>query len=758
MHAAVPIGLTPELVHLIRVNFVRESPWVAEADLLLSSVCRDVGGGFFEIDEELRRLLIEELQRDPKFGPDRLSLVADFLGAWTERVRGAELWRDPEWRDFVEGQALTALSFQSPERAAHALATSMSSALGGKGGGARFIKLTQGLSAALMSQVEIVTYAVALNKLNEGDREGAMEHFNVLGPANQPVKIGNVTLPAPAELGMKERREEPTMTARPRNTTAFLPTYEHDLFISYAHEDADWVSALQKQLTERLLFRLGGCNIWQDEKNLTTGENITQELYRAIRASAAFIAVLSPSYSRSDWCARERKAFLDEAEKRDRLEIGGYGRLLKVVKFPWEENAHRKFYSKYKDVSFYGRDAESGTEREFWPTSEAFRKAVDELSFHIEKLFEAMLLGLDKVFVAHAPEDASEERESIIREIRSAGFAISPPPVGAIPKGLDRRRLLEFIGDARVSVHLLGATFDSAVREQIDLGREAGKKMVFYLVRGHEVASEKQKKLIEEIRANKWNLPAEGWGLLDSRSSAVRGHLIDLLRTPRRAGQTRVNPRDGLTYVWIPPGKFIMGCSPGDEECNPDENPAHEVTITKGFWIGQTPVTQEAYQQVVGKNPSYFKGPRLPVEMVTWEEAQAYCQAIGMRLPTEAEWEYAARAGSKAASYGELDQVAWHRDNSERKTHDVGQKQPNIFGLYDMLGNVWEWVADWFDENYYGQSTATDPPGPATTERRVHRGGSWDNLPSRVRASVRGRDKPSDRGYRVGFRCVGELL
>jgi serine/threonine protein kinase/formylglycine-generating enzyme required for sulfatase activity len=227
-------------------------------------------------------------------------------------------------------------------------------------------------------------------------------------------------------------------------------------------------------------------------------------------------------------------------------------------------------------------------------------------------------------------------------------------------------------------------------------------------------------------------------------------------RPPLRAGNTKVDAKDGLTYVWIPPGAFTMGCSPGDSECYDDEKPAHQVTLSKGFWIGQTPVTQEAYERVAKSNPSRFKGPRLPVETVNWNEAQSYCSAVNMRLPTEAEWEYAARAGSTASRYGPFDSIAWHNGNSGNKTHEVAQKQANAWGLYDMLGNVWQWAADWYGDKYYTAAAASDPQGPSGGTYRVLRGGSWLYDPWFARASNRNWYVSENRYDNVGFRCAGE--
>ncbi len=227
--------------------------------------------------------------------------------------------------------------------------------------------------------------------------------------------------------------------------------------------------------------------------------------------------------------------------------------------------------------------------------------------------------------------------------------------------------------------------------------------------------------------------------------------------------EVRTNPKDGLRYVRIPAGTFRMGCSPGDDtNCQDNEKPVREVRISKAFWMGQTAVTVGAYRRfaaATGKAmPSLtHSGDSLPMTAVNWAEAQGYCEWAGMRLPTEAEWEYAARAGTTGARYAELENVAWYRDNSDHKPHPVGQKTPNGFKLYDMLGNVWEWTADWYEGTYTGSSPVIDPTGPSTGERRVLRGGSWYSYASGVRASVRNVVHPAYRNDNIGFRCTGEL-
>jgi len=207
---------------------------------------------------------------------------------------------------------------------------------------------------------------------------------------------------------------------------------------------------------------------------------------------------------------------------------------------------------------------------------------------------------------------------------------------------------------------------------------------------------------------------------------------------PAKAGGLR--NAIGMEFVSIPPGEFTMGCSGNDGQCNPDENPRHRVQITKPFEIGTYEVTQAQWVALMQTNPSGGKGDTRPVETISKIEAQDFIAKLNAagdgyhyRLPTEAEWEYAARAGKDEPYAGPLDQVAWYAANSDDETHPVGQKKPNAWGLYDVQGNVREWVSDLYGANYYSNSPAVDPTGPPPG-----RGG-------------RGRPGGPGRGGRQGF-------
>ncbi|MDR2690543.1 MAG: formylglycine-generating enzyme family protein [Azoarcus sp.] len=228
---------------------------------------------------------------------------------------------------------------------------------------------------------------------------------------------------------------------------------------------------------------------------------------------------------------------------------------------------------------------------------------------------------------------------------------------------------------------------------------------------------------------------------------------------------TLVNTID-MEFVLIPSGSFPMGCDSDEKGCDDDESPRHQVTISQPFYLGKHEVTQAQWVKVMGHNPSYFEGYDKPVERVSWNEIQIFIERLNRkegtdkyRLPTEAEWEYAARAGTTSAysfgnDVGQADQYVWHNGNSGEQTHPVGHKQPNSWGLYDMHGNVYEWVQDWYDENYYALGAATDPSGPAEGSRRVLRGSVWCDGMENLRSAHRNHDSPDFQSENYGFRLA----
>jgi formylglycine-generating enzyme required for sulfatase activity len=220
------------------------------------------------------------------------------------------------------------------------------------------------------------------------------------------------------------------------------------------------------------------------------------------------------------------------------------------------------------------------------------------------------------------------------------------------------------------------------------------------------------------------------------------------------AARSRVNAADGQTYAWIPPGSFAMGCSTGDGDCEPDELPVHTVRIRRGFWLSRTEVTNAQYaKRMKATQRAEGATDADPAVGMDWREAKAYCSAIGGRLPTEAEWEYAARAGSRERYYDTLSAAAWFEANSDDRSHPVGQKAPNAFGLHDMLGNVYEWVLDRY-YNKYDDTTAEIEEPLAPNASGVARGGAWHSRAQDLRVSNRYGIPTDYADANVGVRCA----
>ncbi|MBT3202236.1 MAG: SUMF1/EgtB/PvdO family nonheme iron enzyme [Phycisphaerales bacterium] len=235
--------------------------------------------------------------------------------------------------------------------------------------------------------------------------------------------------------------------------------------------------------------------------------------------------------------------------------------------------------------------------------------------------------------------------------------------------------------------------------------------------------------------------------------------------SPRRELVLDIGKSVAIKLVSIPAGKFVMGSSNREAGHKRDESPRHTVMISKTFYMGITEVTQEQYERVMGKNPSKFKGPQNPVECVSWNNATAFCRALSkktgrtVRLPTEAQWEYACRAGTTTRfSFGdndrELSAYGWCSANSAGETHQVGQKKPNKWGLYDMHGNVWEWCLDYYEWNFYARRRNVNPENIIAAKYHILRGGSRISTPINCRAALRNKYPPGSRNNNLGFRVV----
>ena len=231
---------------------------------------------------------------------------------------------------------------------------------------------------------------------------------------------------------------------------------------------------------------------------------------------------------------------------------------------------------------------------------------------------------------------------------------------------------------------------------------------------------------------------------------------------------SRTIPDLALTLLWVKPGAFTMGSPPDEPNRHKAEGPPRCVTLTTGFWLGKTEVTQSQYEAVDGANPSRFTdvGKNAPVERVSWLDAMAWCKKLTAReraagrlpagyaytLPTEAQWEYACRAGTTGDYAGNPDAMAWHDQNSGETTHPVGLKEPNAWGFHDMSGNVLEWCLDWYGD--YPRGAETDPTGPDSGHFRMARGGSWRMKIAVGRSAARAGGSPARRDYTLGFRLA----
>ncbi|MEA1923166.1 MAG: formylglycine-generating enzyme family protein [Pseudomonadota bacterium] len=276
-----------------------------------------------------------------------------------------------------------------------------------------------------------------------------------------------------------------------------------------------------------------------------------------------------------------------------------------------------------------------------------------------------------------------------------------------------------------------------------------------------------------EVPAKPVKVKPNPQAVVGSGSGRSGGGSVPASQNGAGAGSNFTDPVTGMEFIWVPQGCFQMGSPSGEKGRDSDEGPVHRVCLD-GFWMGKYEVTQGQWQKITGNNPSRFKkGNNYPVEKVSWNDCQEFIKKLNrrsgknFRLPTEAEWEYACRAGTTTPfSFGSTistDQANYDGNYTygrgrkgvyRKSTVSVGSFRPNAFGLYDMHGNVWEWCSDWYDSGYYKNSPEQNPQGASSGSSRVFRGGCWSSSPWCVRSANRGWLRPGSYFNILGFRLV----
>jgi formylglycine-generating enzyme required for sulfatase activity len=379
-----------------------------------------------------------------------------------------------------------------------------------------------------------------------------------------------------------------------------------------------------------------------------------------------------------------------------------------------------------------------------------------------------------RIFLCHASEDKAQVREVYQRLRAIEGFEPWLDEEDLLPGQLWEREIPRALQVSDFILIFLSRTSVAKrgyVQREMKLALDAWQEIPEGTIHTIPVRLD-DCDVPEAFRRYQWVNLFEPTGF-DRVVRAIRAELAT--RTPRpdapapqdTAFETSLTNSIGMEFVRIRAGPFIMGSPDSDVEADDYEKPAHHVTISQPFYLGKYPVTQAQWHAVMGTNPSRFADhPDRPVEQVSWDDVHAFIEKLNTRegharyrLPTEAEWEYACRAGSTTVycfgdDAGQLGTYAWYNQNAEGTTHPGGQLHPNAWGLYDMHGNVWEWVQDWYADDYYRYSPSRDPQGPAAGEDRVLRGGSWRDDSWGVRAAERVPTLPDDRDDDVGFRLA----
>jgi formylglycine-generating enzyme required for sulfatase activity len=478
-------------------------------------------------------------------------------------------------------------------------------------------------------------------------------------------------------------------------------------FISYSRQDEEFALKLARDL------RQGGANIWMDQFDIEAGEDWDIAVEKALYTCGSFLLILSP-------------ASVESKDVRDELNVAltQKKRIIPVLHEACERplRIHRMNYIDFTGEYRHGL-ARLLKALKVSPTpSQAVKKSRPEPQVEQPKA---------------AAEEQRKEQEELTRRAEEEKRRQEQTELARQAAGEKLRKEQETVPQQKTKQ-------PEAIPRKAPVEKSRGPKKIFLGIALVTIIIITSVFIIKNISSNsgpQHNIPVKD------------------------SSQTTAASLNGLfsldNFAEIPAGSFQMGSENGYD----DEKPLHTVRITKSFYLGKHEVTREQWESVMGNNPSYFKGKNLPVEQVSWNDVRKFLDRLNQqtgreifRLPTEAEWEYACRAGTTADYAGNLDDMAWYDSNSGGKTHPVGTKQPNEWGLYDMHGNVYEWCADWYGETYYDEckkkGIVEDPAGPESGSFRVLRGGAWYSNAQGCRSADRYNDSPGPRNDYIGFRLV----
>ncbi len=498
-------------------------------------------------------------------------------------------------------------------------------------------------------------------------------------------------------------------------------------FICYAREDRDAVDDLRKHLKQAERKEL--LEIW-DDGEILAGQDWDKAIKIRLEKARLILLFISVDFINSEYI---EKTELQEALQRHR---DGKATLIPIIvrRCDWQEYfGIGQFQALPKEARPIKSVELSIREEIYYEVAQGIKIVAQELKARIDLEAERA--------AALVAEEASRLRLEKEEQARAERQRVKDEAAWKAAGELDTIEAYEDYLDKGYTRHASQAHERIGALEEADARRRAEQ-------RAKEKAEAEEKRKQEEAKRRAKEAAAE----------KKRKEDADRKRLETEEAQKR-DPFAGL-MVPIKGGAFDMGDTFGTGISN--EKPVHRV-IVNDFHLCKYPVTQAQWKQIMGDNPSSFKGDDLPVENVSWNEVQKFIEKLNektgqkYRLPTEAEWEFAARGGNQSKGFAyagshDFGEVAWHAGNSGSKTHPVGKKKPNELGLFDMSGNVWEWCLDWYAENYYKNGPEKNPTGPDSGSNRVLRGGSWGDGAGYCRVSRRNRVNPFYRHYNVGFR------